>query len=361
MIIQPSTSTPQQSKRILIIKFRHHGDMLLVTPVINSLKACWPDVAVDVLLYEETRAMLAENLQINQIYSIDRRWKKQGHIFALKQELKLLSTLKKQHYDIVLNLADQSRSALLTYITGAPVRIGFAFPKRQNAFWRYCHTQLVDTAAHQSMHTVEQNVSILAPLNLPQANETVTMGYSAQTWQNTQHKLEQCGIKSGNYVVIQPTSRWFFKCWEDQKFVDVIQSLTARGKQVVLTSGPDPREQAMITAIMQAFADTPQVYSLAGQLTLTELAALIDHASLFIGVDSVPMHMAAALQTPCIALFGPSKLQFWRPWQVKGEVIWAGDYGELPDPDSIDTNTQQRFLSLIPTDTVIEATRKWLP
>jgi hypothetical protein len=66
---------------------------------------------------------------------------------------------------------------------------------------------------------------------------------------------------------------------------------------------------------------------LAGQLTLRQLAAVIDHARLFIGVDSVPMHMAAALGTPLVALFGPSKLTFWRPWQAKGEVIWAGDFG----------------------------------
>ncbi|MFR0521540.1 glycosyltransferase family 9 protein, partial [Klebsiella michiganensis] len=73
-------------------------------------------------------------------------------------------------------------------------------------------------------------------------------------------------------------------------------------------------------------------------LTLRRLASVIDHARLFIGVDSVPMHMAAALGTPLVALFGPSKLTFWRPWQAQGEVIWAGDFGSIPDPDDIDTN-----------------------
>jgi heptosyltransferase-3 len=102
------------------------------------------------------------------------------------------------------------------------------------------------------------------------------------------------------------------------------------------------------------------VVSLAGKLTLRQLAALIDDAKLFIGVDSVPMHMAAALQTPCIALFGPSKLLFWRPWQAIGQVIWAGDYGTLPDPDTINTATNERYLDLIPTDAVIAAARSQL-
>lgn len=72
------------------------------------------------------------------------------------------------------------------------------------------------------------------------------------------------------------------------------------------------------------------------------------------------MHMAAALKTPCIALFGPSKLTFWRPWQVIGQVIWAGDYGPLPDPDAVNTGTDERYLNLIPTDAVITAARSQL-
>ncbi|PPK19814.1 putative lipopolysaccharide heptosyltransferase III, partial [Klebsiella pneumoniae] len=100
----------------------------------------------------------------------------------------------------------------------------------------------------------------------------------------------------------------------------------------VLTSGPDCRVRKMVYTILAACPEAP-LHSLAGQLTLRQLAAVIDHARFFIGVDSVPLHMAAALGTPLVALFGPSKLTFWRPWQAKGEVIWAGDFGPLPAPD----------------------------
>lgn len=72
------------------------------------------------------------------------------------------------------------------------------------------------------------------------------------------------------------------------------------------------------------------------------------------------MHMAAALQTPCVALFGPSKLTFWSPWQVNGEVIWAGNYGLLPNPDAIDTKTTERYLDAIPVDAVVSAARRYL-
>ncbi|MBC8945633.1 putative lipopolysaccharide heptosyltransferase III [Xenorhabdus indica] len=70
--------------------------------------------------------------------------------------------------------------------------------------------------------------------------------------------------------------------------------------------------------------------------------------------------MAAALKTLCIALMGPSKMIFWRPCQGNGEVIWAGNYGKLPDPDEIDIKTDNRYLSLIPTDVVIKTARRYL-
>lgn len=184
------------------------------------------------------------------------------------------------------------------------------------------------------------------------------MAYRAEDWDRARQLLTQQGV-ADNYVVIQPTSRWFFKCWDEGKMAQTITALQQDGHTVVLTAGPDKKELAMIDRILAAAPKTG-VVSLAGQLTLRQLASLIDHARLFIGVDSVPMHMAAALQTPCIALFGPSKRVFWSPWQVNGEVIWAGDFGPLPDPDAIDTKTTERYLDAIPVDVVISAARRYL-
>lgn len=345
-----------QVSRILVIKFRHHGDMLLTTPVIRSLKAAWPDASIDVLLYEETRAMLACHPDINNIYAIDRTWKKQGVRFQLHQEWKLLRTLRKRRYDIVVNLADQWRSAMITRLTQAPVRLGFDFPKRRGALWQHCHTHLVPTDNHNTLHTVEQNLSLLAPLQLSNTDSSVGMHYADSDRQSVQQHLPDVA----KYIVVQPTSRWFFKCWSEINMAAVIQSLQDEGHTLVLTSGPDRKELAMIDTILANLTTRDNVYSLAGQLTLNELAALIDSAELFIGVDSVPMHMAASLQTPCIALFGPSKLTFWRPWQVNGEVIWAGDYAALPDPDAVDTKTDERYLDAIPVEAVLNAARRLL-
>lgn len=356
MMMNSILNSPQI--RILVIKLRHHGDMLLTTPVINSLRQRWPDAQIDVLLYEETRDMLSAHPAIATIYGINRKWKQLGTFKHLQKEWQLLRTLRAQKYHLVINLADQWRSAIVTKFTGAPVRLGFAFNKRNNIFWRMCHTSLASVANHKTQHTVEQNLSILSALQIDTLPH-VTMSYREDDWEKSKQCLDAKGV-SRNYIVIQPTSRWFFKCWDESKMAQVITALQQEGRTIVLTSGPDKKERAMIESILAASPQTG-VVSLAGELTLPQLASVIDHACLFIGVDSVPMHMAAALQTPCVALFGPSKLTFWSPWQVKGEVIWAGDYGPLPDPDAVDTNTKERYLDAIPVDAVVSAARRYLP
>lgn len=304
-------------------------------------------------------ALFSVNIQRYLIsMSLTEHGKKQGVRYQLQQEYQLLKAVRDRHYDLVINLADQWRSALISRFSGAKVRLGFDYKKRRSAFWRAGHTQLVTTENHSILHTVEQNMSILSPLGISTDNALTSMHYSESDKSFCQQLLLKNQV-SGEYIVIQPTSRWTFKCWDDDKFANVIDGLAETGLTIVMTSGPDKKELDMVSKI-QDLTHNPQVISVAGQLSLTQLAAMIDGAKLFIGVDSAPMHMAAALNTPCVALFGPTKMQHWRPWGKNNTTLWAGDYAPLPAPDSIDTKTQQRYLHAIPVSDVIDAARSYL-
>lgn len=351
----PAHFTPQ---RILVIKLRHHGDMLLTTPAINALHQRYPQAKIDVLLYKETRPMLEAHPAINRLFIIDRQWKKEGAWQHIRHEWHLLKQIRRQKYDLVINLADQWRSALLTLFSAANVRIGFDYDKRQSFFWRMAHPTRVATTHFDKLHTAEQNLLALSPLGMATTGAQASMHYHDEDWQHVQSALQSKGV-SKPWVVIQPTSRWVFKCWTDEKFAALLEALASPNYQLVLTSAPDKYELQMIANIM-ALSKNKQAISLAGELSLPQLAALIDHSRLFIGVDSAPMHMAAALDTPCIALFGPTKLTQWRPWGKNNRVIWAGDFGELPDPDSINTHTETRYLSSIPLEEVANAARSYL-
>jgi len=236
---------PTSFKRILLIKLRHHGDMLLTTPVINTLRECYPDSEIDILLYKETEAILRYHPAISVIHAIDRSWKKQGVRYQLRQEIALITSLRARHFDLVINLADQWRSAAIALLSGAPVRIGFDFQKRRSFFWRRAHSLLVSTENHGTMHTVEQNLAILAPLDIKKINRHASMYYSAADAAARQTLLAERAI-SGDYIVIQPTSRWNYKCWDDAKMAALVDALQTQGLPIVLTAAPDKNERAMI-------------------------------------------------------------------------------------------------------------------
>ena len=340
-------------QRILVIKLRHFGDVLLTTPLLSTLRANYPNALIDVVVYDGTEAILAGNRDTYLSYTVDRGLKRQGCKAQYRGEQALWNSLRTGHYELVINLSDQWRAALYCRFLKPTFSLGFAYPKRNNRLWRACHSLLVPVDGHDRQHTVLNNLAILAPLALPTLISKVTQAY------------RQCDIDAidrlsrhhhlTDFVLIQPTARWAFKTWSAAGFTRVIDYLTANGETVVLTGGRSAEEIAMIAAIMAHCTLPQRVVNLAGRLDLPELAVLIDRAKLFIGVDSVPMHMAAALQTPSVVLFGPSNLQQWSPWQAPHTLLWAGDYRQLPKTDAVDTSTPERYLDSIPSGDVVRA------
>ncbi|CNC46808.1 putative lipopolysaccharide core biosynthesis protein [Yersinia frederiksenii] len=349
-------------QRILVIKLRHFGDVLLTTPLLNTLKANYPQAKIDVLLYGGTQDMLRENNTVNHAFIVDRGLKHAGLTAQISGEKALFNALKEHHYDLILNLSDQWRAAAYCRLLKPGFSIGFHYPKRDTWLWRYCHSTLVDIPNAAERHTVLNNLDILEPLQLTEINTDVTMSYSAQDVERVKQLCQQYGMGDypvHHYIVIQPSARWKFKTWASESFSQLINHLTEQGETVLLTGGKDQAELDYIAEIIAGCTQTEKVINLSGQLALPELAVLIDNAKLFVGVDSVAMHMAAALQTPSVVLFGPSNLNQWHPWQAPHTLLWAGHYRTLPHPNEIDTDTTDRYLNAIPVSDVIAAVDTW--
>ncbi|GHM21413.1 hypothetical protein ECZU43_54710 [Escherichia coli] len=242
--------------------------------------------------------------------------------------------------------------AILVRLLNARVKISQDYHHRQSAFWRNSFTHLVPL---QGGNVVESNLSVLTPLGLESLVKQTTMSYPPANWKRMRRERSRwCWTKLCGY---QPTARQIFKCWDNAKFSAVIDALHARGYEVVLTSGPDKDDLACVNEAQGC--QTPPVTALAGKVTFPELGALIDHAQLFIGVDSAPAHIAAAVNTPLISLFGATDHIFWRPWSNNMIQFWAGDYREMPTRDQRDRN--EMYLSVIPAADVIAAVDKLLP
>jgi len=329
-------------QRILICKLKFYGDVLLITPVIESLRVRYPEAKIDLLLYKDTKAILAADPRINQFYLVE---KKTSLLKTIKNYCSLRSQLKDNHYDLVINLSDQWSIALLAASLG---RHSISF-KRGKSRWDKLFTQVVQA---EGTHVVEQNLSILKGLgfNDSELKKEMLLSYHDSDYQALLTRDPE--LSSQRYVVIQPTSRQAFKCWDDDKFAQVINHLHKKGLSVYLTCGPAEDEQQQVQHIASLCETTPNL-AFAGKTTFLQLAALLDHATLYIGVDSAPMHMAAALDKPQVCLFGATKPQQWRPWSDKAAVIWAGDYHPMPERKDLDRT--QKYLTWIPTQAVNEA------
>lgn len=289
---------PDLSKvqKILIIKLRHLGDVLLTAPVFASLKRALPKAEIDAYIYEEAKPMLEGHPAISELIGYDRKWKKRGFFQRLFREGRLLRKIRKRGYDCVINLTEGDRGAIAAKVSGARIRVGFV-PK--GGWQKKIYTHLVKHTPGLK-HTVERNLDAVRRVGIfpePEQRELY--------FQVPQEKRKE------SFVLIHPTSRWRFKCWPMGKMRELVQWLLSREKRVVLTSGPDAVEREMVAQVAKGL----KVENLAGKLSLKELGALIQSAELLVCVDSVAFHMANALKRPVVAIFGPTSEVTWGPWR----------------------------------------------
>jgi heptosyltransferase-3 len=310
--MSPDDFSPAALDRALVIKLRHHGDVLLSSPVFTALKRAAPQCEIDALVYADTAPMLAGHPLIARLHTIDRGWKRLGPLRQAVAEWGLLTTLRERGYDLVIHLTEHTRGAWLTRLLAPRWSVA---PQRPGRFWRGSFSHFVAAVRGYPRHTVDCNLDALRRLGIqPAPAERALLlvpGQEAQA--RVDGLLAAAGLAAERFVHVHPASRWLFKCWPADRTAQLIDALQAAGWPVVLSCAPDAAEQRLTAAIVAGLA-TPPALNLAGQLTLKELAALTMRARLFVGVDSAPMHIAAAVGTPAVALFGPSGEHMWGPW-----------------------------------------------
>lgn len=311
-----------QVRRALVVRLMFHGDVLLSTPVISTLKRMAPHVKVDALVYHETRDMLTLHPDLDQLFTIDRTWKKRGVLFQLQQELRLLSALKARRYDLIIILNDSHRATWLVKLLSPRWAVGPDNPAR-GRLYRKTVKRRFKTARHR--HMVELHLDALRCLGLPvdssarEARLSIVPGGDADA--SVVQRLSEFGLRGGDFVLVHPGSRGLYKCWPEHKMAQLIDLLQQEGMTVVLSGSPAVDEMAMLARIKARLGRS--VIDLSGQLSLKELAALVARAAMLVGVDSLPVHLASAFQVPVVALFGPSLDLVWGPWQTPHRVVGA--------------------------------------
>jgi heptosyltransferase-3 len=305
--------------RALIVMLRHHGDVLLASPVAAALKLQAQRTEIDALVYDDTAAMLEGHPALAQVHTVGRRWKEGGAFARLAAESRLLGALRARGYDLLIHLTEQPRGAWLARALGARYSVAPVVPDR-GSFWANSFTHLYPLARNGRRHKVEANLDALRRIGLQPGMEERRLLFvpGAAAEARIASLLAEQGVSERGFVHMHPASRWRFKCWAPEGNAELIERL-ARAHRIVLTAAPDPGELSLIEDILGRTKARP--VNLAGKLSLKELGALTARARLFVGVDSMPMHLAAAMGTPAVALFGPSGEQEWRPWRVAHRVV----------------------------------------
>ncbi len=322
---------PAVVRRALVIKLRHHGDVLLTAPVFRVLRALISGIEVDALIYKDSLDMLRLNPDITTIHTIDRRARELPLFRKITTERRLLKALKDRRYDLIVHLTEHPRGALLVRILKPRYAVARRYPARRGRWWRKSFTHLYDVPARQR-HTIETHLDALRRLGLviPPEEKTLRLVAGPEAWSSVDGRLARAGLAGQPFLVIHPTSRWLFKAWPATSMTALMRELLAAGHVLIVTSGPDNAEREVIAEILAPLQPSDALIDWSGALTLKELAALLQRARLFIGVDSAPMHMASAMGTPVVAIFGPSGDQEWAPWRVPARVLTASSYGCRP-------------------------------
>ena len=300
-------------KKILLMKFRNIGDVLLLSPLIKNLKLAYPDSKIDIALNSGTQDMLTLNPNVNNIIIYDRAKIKSYSIFKrVYEEIKFALTIKANKYDIVVNTTEGDRGTQLALVSGAKIKIGYQNPK--NRFLKNVFT--LKLPKQELRHTLEMNLDVLRALDLPIKDKKVKI-----FWNKEDEEKVNSLLTCKDFIHIHPVSRWMFKCINDKTMADIIDFCkTELNKEVVLTAAPIKQEIDKLNSILKLCKSKP--INLAGQLTLKQTASLNKKAKFFIGVDTAIMHISAANNIPVLSFFGPSGADHWGPWD--NELMESG-------------------------------------
>lgn len=296
-------------QNILVIKLRYLGDVLLATPTLQALKAAYPTARLTALVNRGTEEILIGNPDVDEIMPLDRG--------SIVEQWRFAVTVRRRGFDLVVDLTDGDRAAFLTWISGASVRIGFNAEQRWTG---RCYTTVVQSNA--TAHRIERDLAALTPLNISPIDRIPRLWLSNEDESGTEELLANLAVRSDeSLVVIQPGARYWFKAWPSERFAELADRLTEKFGCQVLVGGSRQEIDLAQLVVKQAKS---RLISIAGLSPIRTLAALLKRAALFVGNDTGAMHIATAVGTPVVALFGPSNPAEWGPRGGPAEVIYKG-------------------------------------
>ena len=323
-------------KKILLIKLSALGDVVHTIPVLNKLRRRYPDARIDWLVTPGIAELLQHNPAISHVVEFPRaEWSEPWRPAPYVSTARLIAQLRSAEYDLVIDLQGQLRSAVFAFASGAPVRVGFDKPRpdaftslsriipeearkhawkgaREGSWLAYTDCIALPTL---DVHPVERYLGIGPMLGLDDGPADFSFPIPPEAAVRIEGLLDYYEIAKSRIAVIAPGTIWETKQWRADGFGEAARHLLKQKLAVVLVGSES--ERGLCEEIAKS---APGVVNLAGETSLSELAALLSRAALCVTNDSGPMHLAVALRRSVVSVFGPT------------DPVWAGPYRQ---PDSV--------------------------
>ena len=293
----------EKVKRILIIKLRGIGDVVLSTIVLDNLRLDFPEVEIDYLVEFPSQPGVTGLKDVNQVLLFDRKdfWKK----------VRLILQIRKTKYDLVFDFFSNPSTALITFLSGAKYRAGYPYRGRAYAY------NLLGPAERGKYHNADLHLETLKLLGLNCSNKKLHYSISLTALRTVEKYFKENSLENNFVIGICPTGGWSSKKCSPEKFAEIANVLIKKfdAKIFILWGKSDEDDAHKIHSLLGGKS------FIAPETSIQELAAMIKRCNILIANDSGPMHIASAVGTPVLGLFGPTNPYMHGPYGSSNEWI----------------------------------------
>lgn len=316
MLVKGNIGLIKDIRSILLIQLGDIGDVVWATPTFRAVKEAYPQANVSVLLRETFGSLLEVDPHIHRIFEVKRY---RGNLIKkMKEQIRFIRTLRQERFDLVFDLRLDDRGAFMAFLSGAPIRVSII----HRSLWRkyfFSHLVAPPSSDKRIYGAVEQSLRIVREFGIDTDDATPRLCISDDVMKHVRRLLKKEGLTdSGRWITLNPFSRWQYKEWGYEKWVKIIDWLWEEyGISTVIVGALEERNRS-IDIVKKCHE---QVFNLTGKTKLSELAGVLSLSCLNVGVDSAAPHIAAAVGTPTITIYGPSEWLVWAPLGETHSVV----------------------------------------
>lgn len=349
---------PSRVGRLLIVRLSAMGDVIHTLPAAQALREAFPDAMIGWLIEERWVELLcapgtprrgprsAQRPLVDWIHTVKLAgWRKSMFTMpTIEQIVRTWNDVRSAHYDIAIDLQGAIRSSVLALWSGAPVIHGSSLPRELPASMFYTRQTIPNGS-----HVIEQNLAVSsAVVERKLSASRISFPVDRGADERIQQRLDAAGI--GEFSILNPGAGWGAKRWPAERYGNVARALAAYGMKSIVNYGPG--EEDLARQVENASDGSAKSI----HCSISELIALTRRASLFIGGDTGPLHLASALQVPVVAIFGPTSPERNGPYGTRSIVLRNP---ASPTTHTRNPNPDEGMLG-IGVDAVVDAARKMI-